>query len=177
MSWHCFVLAAAPGERFIISLPTIWVKFGINGMPFCMSCDAGVEVLVPLTNIFLGFGLKYVHHCRSVMETDRTSRIPPIKSHTHSKHNCSHHILQNPTNVICQYTVICISSYKSTSTPHAHHFNSYFQDKPGLPLESLSSHPYPEHLHGNNQNSSYPLGCTQKPTTMAISQGVLKQKF
>jgi len=59
-----FALAAAPGERFNISLLRAGVKLGSSGMPFCMSCDAGVDVLVPVSNTFLGFGLKH-HHCEN----------------------------------------------------------------------------------------------------------------
>jgi len=51
-------LADATGGCFSTSLLIIGVKFGINGTPLCTSCDAGVEVLEPVTNTFLGFGLK-----------------------------------------------------------------------------------------------------------------------
>jgi len=51
-------LADTTGDGLTASALVIGVKFGINRTPLCTSCDAGVEVLEPVTNIFRGFGLR-----------------------------------------------------------------------------------------------------------------------
>jgi len=57
-SLSLLTLAAIIGERLTTSLLVIGVKFGIKGTPLRTSCTTGVDVLDPVTNIFLSFGLK-----------------------------------------------------------------------------------------------------------------------